>query len=357
MFNPLVNSTDFRFSLPKVIYLEPEHFEFSREISDKVTDEVHRWQTYLNGLALIGLEEWLRERIPNKPVNRDMNESEAVGYLNVGEFKLCPLATEHLLDEVVNLPQNVIEQPELVAHFYVVLEVDEEQEQVIVRGFLRYDQLIDYRRRANLQLLPNGCYPLPLSLFDAEPNHLLFYCRLLEQTAIPQPVASASVGVMASPTQASRQLPGYVQKTKTKLSQWLQGVFDEGWQVIDTLINPEANLALSTRNAELGVKRCKLIDLGMQLGSQTVALLVTIIEETQEKLAISIQLHPTGGARYLPPLLKLTLLSKAGKTLQEVTSRAQDNYIQLKPFKGEPGKRFSIEVSIGDVSLREDFEL
>lgn len=158
MFNPLVNSTDFRFSLPKVIYLEPEHFEFSREISDKVTDEVHRWQTYLNGLALIGLEEWLRERIPNKTVNRDMNESEAVGYLNVGEFKLCPLATEHLLDEVVNLPQNVIEQPELVAHFYVVLEVDEEQEQVIVRGFLRYDQLIDYRRRANLQLLPNGCY-------------------------------------------------------------------------------------------------------------------------------------------------------------------------------------------------------
>ncbi len=80
-------------------------------------------------------------------------------------------------------------------------------------------------------------------------------------------------------------------------------------------------------------------------------------QETQEKLSGSIQLYPTRRERYLPPNLKLTLLSKAGKTLQDVTSRSQDNYIQLKSFKGEPGKRFSIEVSHLDVSVREDFEI
>jgi hypothetical protein len=67
--------------------------------------------------------------------------------------------------------------------------------------------------------------------------------------------------------------------------------------------------------------------------------------------------YPTGGERHLPANLKLTLRSKAGKTLQEVISRGQDNYIQLKSFKGKLGTRFSIEVSMGDVKVREDFEL
>jgi hypothetical protein len=55
--------------------------------------------------------------------------------------------------------------------------------------------------------------------------------------------------------------------------------------------------------------------------------------------------------------MKLMLLSKAGKTLQEVTARTQDNYIQLKTFKGEPGRKFSIKVTLGDVSVNENFEL
>ena len=78
---------------------------------------------------------------------------------------------------------------------------------------------------------------------------------------------------------------------------------------------------------------------------------------TEGKLAILIQLHPGGGARCLPPNLKLILLSKAGKILQEVQSRTQDNYIQLKPFKGEEGKRFQIQVSLGSLSITENFEL
>lgn len=345
-----VNLTNLRLFLPKVIELEPEHFELSREISNRVSDEATRWQSYLNVLALFGFEAWIRERIPDKSVNRDTKEIESVCYLKVGEFKLCLIATEHLLDEVVNVPQDAIEQAEKAAHFYVMLEVLEEEEEVIIRGILRYDQLINYRSRVNLKPLQDGYYQLPLSEFDAEPNHLLFYCRKLEPTSIPLPITSAE-------TKASEKLLGYLQETRIKLSQWLQGAFDESWQAIDAIISPEANLALSTRNVESGAKRGKLIDLGMQLGSETVALLVTIVQEAEEKLGISIQLHPTAGERYLPPHLKLTLLSKAGKTLQEVQSRSHDNYIQLKPFKGEQGKRFSIEVSLSDVSIREDFEL
>ena len=108
-----------------------------------------------------------------------------------------------------------------------------------------------------------------------------------------------------------------------------------------------------------GTQGGKIINLGMELGDHRVALLVTVTPEERdsEKLGIQIQLSPTQGERYLPPNTQLTLYSKAGRTLQSTQSRGQDNYIQLKPFKGKEGICFSVEVSIGDVSVVEDFEL
>lgn len=329
-----MNLTDFRLLSPEVIELEPEHFEQARELSNKVTDEANQWQTYLNALAQVSFEEWLKERIPD----------------GLGEFKFCAIVTEHLLDEVVIIPQNTIQYQEKIAHFYVVIEVLEEAEQVIIRGFLNYEQLVSYLSQLNLQLCPDGCYHIPFDVFDPEPNHLLSYCRFLSPSAFNLPVA-------ASATKNYENLLKSVKETRTKLSQWLENIFDDTWQAIDALISPEAGLAWSTRNVESGAaSRCKLIDLGIQLDSQTIALLVNVIEETDEKLRILLQLHPTGGQKYLPPDLKLTLLSKAGKVLQDVTSRSQDNYIQLKSFKGEPGKRFSVEVSLNDAKVKEDFE-
>ncbi|MFH7027554.1 MAG: DUF1822 family protein [Heteroscytonema crispum UTEX LB 1556] len=348
MVDSLVNSTDLRLFLPEVILLEPEDFEQARKMSNSLTAEA-QWQTYLNTLALSAFEQWLSSRISDKTVYRDTN------MIKVGDFKFYAIATENLLDEVVNVPQDVVQKPEFAAHFYVVLEVLEEEEQVILRGFLRYDQLFNYlnsRSRANLEVR-DGCYQLPLSQFDAEPNHLLFYTCFLEAAAIPLPVAQTE-GIE---TGTEENLSALLEGTVTKLSQWLQGAFDAGWQAIDALISPEANLALTTRNLAEGAKKGKLIDLGMQLSNQTVALLVNITEETQNKLGILIQLHPTGGERYLPPNLKLSLFSKAGKSLQEVQARSQDNYIQLKSFKAKLGTRFSIEVSLNDISVRENFEL
>ncbi|MBR8840651.1 MAG: DUF1822 family protein [Stigonema ocellatum SAG 48.90 = DSM 106950] len=345
----MINSTDLRLLLSEVIWLEPEHFQHAREMSKRVTDEAHQWQSYINSLALLGFERWLSERVQNESINRDTNIIETVCNLWLGEFKFCLIATENLLDEVVNVPQNIIDESEKAAHLYVVLEVLEEEEQVIIRGILRYDQLVNYRSQVNSQSIQGGYYQLPLSLFDIEPNHLLFYNRFLSPTSIPLPVASTQTSSVPFLTS--------LQKNRTKLSQWLEGIFEEGWQAIDTLIKPEANLAFSIRNTEEGTKRAKLIDMGMQFGDETVAMLVNITKEAEEKLGILIQLHPTGGERYLPHNLKLTLLSKTGKTLQEVTSRDQDNYIQLKPFKGEEGKRFCIQVSCASVRIREDFEL
>ena len=337
--------TNFRLLSPESIWLEPEDFDRAKNISERVSHESNQWQTYLNTLALSALERWLRERMPEQSISTSDRIIENTARLDLGEFKVCAIATEHLLDELIELPRDVVESPELTTHFYVILEVLEEQEEVIFRGCLNYNQLIDYRDRTKLQPQDNF-YHLPLSLFDTEPNHLLF-SRFLEPTSI-MPVGATDIT-----TAGSKE---YIQNT-TKLSQWLQNVFDETWQTIDSLINPEASLVYGLRNADEDVKRAKLINLGMQLGKGNVALLVKIKEESDNKLAVSIQLHPDGEARHLPPNVKLILLSKAGKVLQEVQSRTQDNYIQLRSFRGEKGKRFQIQVSLGSSSITENFEL
>ncbi|MBA3920631.1 MAG: DUF1822 family protein [Nostocaceae cyanobacterium] len=327
-----VNSSNLRLPCSEVIYLESEYFE-QAITSDSPTGD---WQTYLNTLAEISLTEWLRTRLLNQVVTRHDN------FIQVDGFKIQAIATENLLDELVSIPQLAIDQPELAAHFYVVLEVVEEQEQAIIRGFLRHDQL---KREA--RQLRDDCYQIPLDVFDAEPNHLLSYCRLLSPSTIPLAVVAKK----------SEQIRVYIEESKTKLSQWLQGVVEEGWLAIDALMGTNANLAWSTRNADTDFRRGKLIDLGMQLDNQNVALLVKIAQEPEEKLGVLVQLHPTGGETYLPQHLRLTLLSKTGTNLQEVQARSLDNYIQLKSFKAKAGSRFSIEVRLNDTSIIEDFEV
>jgi len=147
-------------------------------------------------------------------------------------------------------------------------------------------------------------------------------------------------------------------EVRVNLSQWFQNHFEAGWQSLKALLGPDQdNLALGLRStSQLGdtVKGAKLVDLGLQLGSQSVALLVAIVPEADQKVSIVAQLHPMG-EDYLPPNINLALCSESGVTLQDVKSRSQDNYIQLKRFRGSPGECFDIQVAFGDACITETF--
>ncbi len=151
------------------------------------------------------------------------------------------------------------------------------------------------------------------------------------------------------------QEPGNEPKSKIHLSQWLQNIFEIGWQSIETILGSEQqNLAFSLRS-NFSIKRAKLMDLGLQLGNRSLALLVAITPETEEKVGILVQLHPMEGETYLPPNLKLSMLSESGEIMQEVESRSVDNYIQLKRFRGLPGESFGIQLTFGEASVTENF--
>jgi hypothetical protein len=369
---------DLRLLLAETVCLEADHFALALSTSSLETANAENaWQVYLNTLALLALEAWLDDRLALTDgdrilIERDMSKIAIAGCLKLGDYRFCAIAIEDLLNEIVNIPQGVIE-PELTPHFYVLLEVLEEEEEVVIKGFLPHNVLIEVQN--DLQLpLHNGCHQIPLSYFDIEPNHILVYYRYIQASEFTVPIATAivdsqnQVNLVNEISVATAKL---LSTSTTKLSQWLLGVINEGWQTIDSLVNPELSLAFSTRNINRDTKRVKIIDLGLDLSSKKFALLVHISpdistdksEDRQtniippDKISVSAQLYPLDGERFLPQNLKLILLSKAGKILQEVTARVQDNYIQLKHFKGEPGKKFSIQVSLENVNVMENFEL
>lgn len=355
--NSIDKLNDIRLLIPETIWLEIEHFDEAQALvnlnagsnKNSTVNQLQQWQAYLNALALFGLETWLNERI-KVSTSCDTKAISQYGIIKVGEFKICLIAAEQILDEVVNLPQQALNNSEAI-HFYALLEVNEEQEQLIIRGFIRYDQLVNYLDTSS-NTLYNNCYQLPLSLLDTEPSHLLFYIRYVEPSTI-----NSQVGAFQQNSLQNKNIDTV--EVTTKLSNWLQNIFDDTWQLIDTMVNREASLAFSTRSIEQNISestRGKLIDLGMQINNQKLALLVSITEQT-EGMNVLVQLHPTNGEQNLPPNITLTLLSKAKKNLQQVESRALDNYIQLRPFRGEMGKKFSIEVKYNDATICENFEL
>ncbi len=188
---------DFDYICEDTIALEPERIQQAAELSSQIVKSAGQWQTYLNALALYGFEQWLRERASELPVDLENCSlmqpavasaiDKAVCNLQVGDFKLCLLATGSSIEDVVVLPRAVIDLPEYTAHFYVAIAVREELEQAKITGFIAYDCLMAELQSANLSSEPDWTYELPLAWFEPDADRLLLYLRCLETRAISLP--------------------------------------------------------------------------------------------------------------------------------------------------------------------------
>ncbi len=188
---------DFDYLAEDTIALESEQLQQAAELSSHIVKSAGQWQTYLNALALYGFEQWLRERDTELGIDRQncslmqpaiANAIDgAVGNLQVGDFKLCLLATGSSIEDVVVLPRALIDLPEYAAHFYVAIAVQEELEQAKIKGFIAYDSLIAQLQSAKKAPEPDWTYQLPIAWFEPEAERLLLYLRCLETNAIRLP--------------------------------------------------------------------------------------------------------------------------------------------------------------------------
>ncbi|KAM3113977.1 DUF1822 family protein [Phormidesmis sp. 146-33] len=155
-----------------------------------------------------------------------------------------------------------------------------------------------------------------------------------------------------------RQAP--ITSAAINLRSWFEGVFETGWQTLEAVLDSDKLDLVSVRSMTLlktETKRAKLVDFGMQLGDQSVALSLGLNTNIDGTIGVLVQLFPGSGSPRLSSNLKLIMLSEAGEILQEVCSRGHDNYIQLRSFRGLPGDCFSIQVACDHVRVTEDFVL
>ncbi|AKG20376.1 DUF1822 family protein [Calothrix sp. 336/3] len=217
--------------------IESEAILQAVELSRQIPDESRQWQTYLNGLALFTLKTWLEERDAHLTVSWQestiakpelANILPVVANLKVGEFNICLITLDSIFDEQVPLSRIVVDLPEFVPHFYVLVEVLEEEECGIVRGVISYQQFRENLTSSQIKIQADWTYLIPLDWFEKDPNNLLLYLRVLEPEAIPLPIASANrqQQLAAIENELGRLLP-QLQSPETELWQvlsWEQGI-------------------------------------------------------------------------------------------------------------------------------------
>lgn len=143
-----------------------------------------------------------------------------------------------------------------------------------------------------------------------------------------------------------------------KLKQWLENIFETGWQEIETLLGTQGvNPAWSLRS-ETGafISRGKLIDLGKILREQAVVLVISLPPNNEQEMEIIVEVHPTNGQHYLPPNLHLIVLDSEGVSVMEAQTRNSNKNIQLE-FSCEVGERFSVKLVLRDISITENFAI
>lgn len=190
---PTEDLLDWQSTSETSIDLDSGHIEQSVQLSQTVLNPTAQWQTYLNGLAFFGFEQWLSEWAPEFVIDRSQcslfqpayaNLIEVVCNLRVNTFRLALIVSSDRISPVIDCAKAAIELPDFAPDFYVLMEVLEEEVQVDVYGYQRRDNLQQSVQSQSFPASSNWFYPLPLNWFNPEPTSLLLELRCLEPTAI-----------------------------------------------------------------------------------------------------------------------------------------------------------------------------
>ncbi len=169
------------------------------------------------------------------------------------------------------------------------------------------------------------------------------------------------------------ELPDYLSQFKqpqavrerVNLSQWLHSIFEVDWETIEAIFAPpQAELAFNTRSQSPvrtsppsiptnGVKRGKRLDLEWLGRREQVAVFVGLTPRLSSQLDISVEVCPIGARPYLPRELQIMVLDEQGKSVLQAEAGNSES-IEFQ-FSGEPGESFSVKVTLGNLSITQEF--
>jgi hypothetical protein len=185
-------------------WLEAEDFNQASLISATVTPEKYQWQTYLNSLALSAFKRWFNGRIDDDSII--INEQECslfkteyaeilphITNLQIGNFKYCLIVTESLANNTFKLAKAVCDLPQFVAHFYILIQVLPEEEEIIIHGGFNYEQLLEYKQNNPLKLDDDYTYTVDNNILKFKGDRCIYYTQFLNPSAIKLPVAETNM--------------------------------------------------------------------------------------------------------------------------------------------------------------------
>lgn len=291
-------------------------------------------QVYLNTLAIYAVDHYLRcLGFKTNPSAGDSHNPVALKFMDVADLsiqQLGKLECRPVLPEahVLQIPSDVWEN----RIGYMAVQFTQSLKQAEILGFIT-----------------NPASEVPLADLKSLAELPDYLHQYRQDLVTPQP----------SP---------FHSPTLVDLSQWLAGMVSTGWQTLESVLATHPQLVEVRGQAEKGegqvpnaqssqtaIQRAKLMDLGLQLGDQTVVLVLTLTPNEDQTVTALVQVHPASGASCLPARLQLKMLSESGEVMQAVGSRSQDNYIQLKRFSGQGGDRFRLQIALNDISITENF--
>ena len=224
--------------LSEIIQLEPEQIERAWQITEQLKAEKNKLQIYFQALALVAFEEWLNKREPNLSIDTKQNslfnrESaqaiNAVCNLQVGDFKVCLIPTVGFSDELIIIPETVVRVHDFLADFYVVIGVEDELEIAAIRGFNRYEDLVNMI--AKIPVLSDTSYKVNLVQFHQQTDELLLELQCSSTADITLPEASVNQ------TNHLKDLMQILTQKTVNAGLWMQNQLDEfaqelSWQLL-----------------------------------------------------------------------------------------------------------------------------
>ncbi len=217
-----------------------------------------------------------------------------------------------------------------------LVELEEEADKVKILGFLPADNF--------------GNLPEVVSRGDLQSLEEL--TELLGELEFqPKAVTKAAINIEAFAATVTENVTENVEK----LSQWFDNNFGQGWQPVAAAYR---GIRVKESDSNLAVTRAKVIDFGMRVAGEAVALIVRLTPNENGTVDVFLRVFPADKSNYLPVDLQLQVRDENGEELSEpVIARSADNWLQMELEEGTPGTRFSVTLTLGDASLTEHFVL
>lgn len=147
-------------------------------------------------------------------------------------------------------------------------------------------------------------------------------------------------------------------KIRISLCQWLEGIFNQDWQSPELVLagnfrgnNYRSTATVNSQNQDSqtnSISRAKIIDVGTK-----VILLMELTPTNSTVFDIRLRVYPAENSIYLPQDLQLTIFDESGACMNAQAGIA-DNWMQLE-FNCEHEEKFSVELSLGEITITEDF--